>query len=34
MNDNKNIQRQEEQTKEVINEIKKEYTKTADFFRR
>ena len=31
MNDNKNIQRQEEQTKEVINEIKKEYTKTADF---
>ena len=31
MNDNKNIQRQEEQTKEVINEIKAEYTKTADF---
>ena len=31
MNDNKNIQRQEEQAKEVINEIKKEYTKTADF---
>jgi len=31
MNDNKNIQRQEEQTKEVINEIKKEYIKTADF---
>ena len=31
MNDNKNIQRQEEKTKEVINEIKKEYTKTADF---
>ena len=31
MNDNKNIQRQEEQTKKVINEIKKEYTKTADF---
>ena len=31
MNDNKNIQRQEEQTKEVINEIKKEYTKTAGF---
>ena len=31
MNDNKNIQRQEEQTREVINEIKKEYTKTADF---
>ena len=31
MNDNKNIQRQEEQTKEVINEIKTEYTKTADF---
>lgn len=31
MNDNKNIQRQEEQTKEVINEIKKEYAKTADF---
>ena len=32
MNDNtKNIQRQEEQTKEVINEIKEEYTKTADF---
>ena len=31
MNDNKNIQIQEEQTKEVINEIKKEYTKTADF---
>jgi len=32
MNDNKNIQRQEEQTKEVINEIKAEYTKTADYF--
>ena len=31
MNDNKNIQRQEEQIKEVINEIKAEYTKTADF---
>ena len=31
MNDNKNIQRQEEQTKEVINEIKAEYTKTAGF---
>ena len=31
MNDNKNIQRQEEQTKEVINEIKAEYTKTANF---
>ena len=31
MNYNKNIQKQEEQTKEVINEIKKEYTKTADF---
>lgn len=31
MNDNKNIQKQEEQTKEVINEIKKEYTKTANF---
>ena len=31
MNDNKNIQKQEEQTREVINEIKKEYTKTADF---
>lgn len=32
MNDNtKNIQGQEEQTKEVINEIKEEYTKTADF---
>ena len=31
MNDNKNIQRQEVQTKEVINDIKAEYTKTADF---
>ena len=31
MNDNKNIQRQEVQTKEVINEIKAEYTKTAGF---
>ena len=31
MNDNKNIQKQEDKTKEVINEIKKEYTKTADF---
>jgi len=32
MNDNtKNIQGQEEQTKEVINEIKEEYVKTADF---
>ena len=28
---NENLQKQEEQAKEVISEIKSEYTKTADF---
>ena len=28
---NENIQKREEQTKEVMSEIKSEYTKTADF---
>ena len=28
---NENVQKQEEQTKEIMNEIKEEYTKTADF---
>lgn len=34
MDKNEVLQSQENQTKEVMQEIKEEYTKTADFFRR